>query len=102
MPEHLRMDVAGAQDAMSRLSAAGERMTTAWRAASSELDGLASGLGAGELGAAFLAGYQQPAADTRKIADQYCELPARFAETGRQGIANVQTLDTEGGNAISR
>lgn len=87
--------------AMNRLAETGTAMTEGWRAAAGEVAALAGQLGKGELGAAFVAGYRQPAEDTAKAADQCCQLPGRFAASGTQCVAQYVAADQHGGQAIT-
>jgi hypothetical protein len=97
-PGHIDMDTAATSDAISLIAAAGQRMADGWRSASSEINGLVGQLGRGELGAAFLDGYQQPAAETASVVDRCCQVPGRFAEAGNRCIAVYESADSRSRN----
>jgi hypothetical protein len=99
--DHIGMHPAAAQAQMSRLTAAGERMTTGWGTTSKQVTDLAGQLGKGELGAAFLAGYQQPATETATAVEQCCALPGQYATTGTGCVAQYTSADNHGGQAIN-
>lgn len=101
MADDIGMRPAPAGATMNRLAEAGTTMTDGWRSANAELSSLAGQLGKGELGAAFLAGYQQPAADTAKVVAQCCAAPGKFAESGNQIVAQYVAADQHGQQAIN-
>jgi hypothetical protein len=78
---------------LNRLNTVSERMTTAWGTTKAEITGLAGQLGHGELGAAFLAGYQQLATEISEAVDQCCQRPGQFAATGNQAVTGFVTVD---------
>lgn len=101
MPDKIGMHTEAATDTMSRLTAAGERMTTEWGTTSTQVTKLAGQLGKGDLGAAFLDGYQQPAADTARVVGQCCALPGQYATSGAQCVAQYVTADGHGQEAMN-
>lgn len=80
-------------DAMSLMAAAGTHMGTSWGGITTELSGLVGRLGGGELGAAFLEGYQQLASETGRAVDHCCRQPGQFAELGNQCVDTYVTAD---------
>lgn len=94
------MDPEATADAMTLLAAAGQHMGTGWGAITAELDGLVGQLGRGELGAAFLDGYRQPAGDTAKAVERCCQVPGRLAATGNECIGTYVSTDHRHGDHI--
>lgn len=101
MADRIGMFTAATRDQLTRLAAAGERMTAEWGATQPKIAELAGQLGKGELGAAFLAGYQQPAAETARAVDQCCALPGQYATTGHQCVTQYTTADDHGAQTIN-
>jgi hypothetical protein len=95
------MYTAAAHAQMTRLTAAGERMATDWGTTSKQVADLVGRLGKGELGAAFLAGYRQPAAETARVVEQCCALPDQYATSGTSSVAQYTTGDGHGEQAIN-
>ncbi len=90
------MDPNATTDAMTMMAAAGANLGTEWGTITTELTGLVGQLGRGELGAAFLAGYQKLASDTAAAVDQCCQRPAEFADLGNQSVTTYTTADQHG------
>jgi hypothetical protein len=101
MVDRIGMHTTAARDQMSKLTATGERLTTGWGTTSKQVADLAGQLGGGELGAAFLAGYAQPAADTARAVDQCCALPTQYATTGAGSVTQYTSADSHGQQAIT-
>jgi hypothetical protein len=101
MADRIGMHTTAAQEQMTRLTAAGQHMTTEWGTTTKKLADLAGQLGKGDLGAAFLAGYQQPAADTTRAVDQCVALPGQYATTGGQCVTQYTNADDHGQQAIN-
>jgi hypothetical protein len=72
---------------------AGSALSADWGAVSTRLTSLAGQLGQGELGAAYLDGYRQPAAETAAAVDQHCGQPGRLAAAGHQCIDMYRSAD---------
>jgi hypothetical protein len=81
---------AATSDAMRVMAAAGDDMGGGWGAVRDGLGDLVGQLGLGELGAAFMAGYETPAAETTAIVDRCCQGPGRLAEVGSRCAAAYQ------------
>ena len=80
-------------DAMDLMDEAGRFMSTHWGAISDRLDLLAGQLGQGELGAAYLAGYQPAAAATAATVESHCQRPGRLAAMGHQCVNTYRSAD---------
>lgn len=85
---------------LNRLSTVSERMADNWGTTKAEIAGLVAQLGQGELGAAFLVGYQQLASEITDAVDQCCRRPAEFAAAGNQAVTGFVTLDADHEQAI--
>jgi len=87
------MDSEATTSAMAQLDQAGSSMSTGWGEVSTRLRSLSGRLGQGELGAAYMDGYQRPAAETTAAVDQHCSHPGRLAAIGHQCVGLYQTAD---------
>jgi hypothetical protein len=96
--DRFHLEAAPAGDAVSRVDAAGQEMTSQWQAVAAEVAGLAGQLGRGELGAAFLAGYRAPAEQVSRAADRYSGAPGRIAGAAGAGIGDYQSTDASAGD----
>lgn len=85
---------------LNTLSTVSERMTTNWATTKAEIAGLVEQLGHGELGAAFLAGYQQLATEVADAVDQCCRRPGEFAATGNHAVTGFVTMDADNQQTI--
>jgi hypothetical protein len=92
-PEHTN-------NTLNRLSTIGERMTGDWATTKAEIAGLVGQLGQGELGSAFLAGYQQLATEIADAVDQCCRRPGEFANAGNHAVTGLVTIDNDNQQAI--
>jgi hypothetical protein len=99
--DHIHMETATTADAMGRVASGGQTMATDWQSCQSEITGLAGQLGGGVLGAAFLAGYQEPAAQAMRDADQCCQVPGTLADKGNTAVSTYQSADTASAGAVS-
>lgn len=97
----IRMTTASTADAMGRIAAAGQTMAGDWRTVGAEIAGLAGQLGKGDLGAAFIAGYQGPAAQVARDADQYCQEPDVLAGKGNRSVDTYGTADATSRDVVS-
>lgn len=85
---------------LNTLHTVAERMTTNWATTKAEITGLVGQLGQGELGAAFLAGYQQLATEIITAVDQCCQRPTQFAATGNHAVTGFVTMEGDNQQAI--
>lgn len=97
----IHMEPGATTDAMSLMATAGKLMGTDWGAVTTELTGLVGQLGQGELGSAFLAGYQQLATDTGTAVDRCCQVPGQLAELGTQSVGTYVTADDRSHDHLS-
>jgi hypothetical protein len=95
------MDSDATTNAMELMDVAGRTMSADWGAVSTRLASLAGQLGQGELGAAYLDGYRQPAAETAAAVDQHCGLPGRLAAAGHQCIGIYRSADRAGADTFA-
>jgi hypothetical protein len=100
MADNPRVRPADTASTLKTLTTIGERMATDWKTISTEIANLAGQLGKGELGAAFLASYQQPATDTARAVDQCCQRPHEYATTGTQSVTQLTGVDGINGRSI--
>lgn len=98
--DHIQMETSTAADAMGRVASGGQTMSTDWQSCQSEISGLAGQLGSGTMGAAFLSGYQEPAAQAMRDADQCCQTPGTLAEKGTAAVGTYQSVDTASASAV--
>jgi hypothetical protein len=98
--DHIQMETATTADAMGRVATGGQNMATEWQSCQSEISGLAGQLGGGTMGAAFLAGYQEPAAQAMRDADQCCQTPGALAEAGNMAVGTYQSADAASAAAV--
>ena len=89
----IEMDSDEATTAMRVMADAGRTLSTGWAETGTRLNALAGRLGQGELGAAYRAGYQKPAADTAAVVDRHCQEPGRLAEMGHQCVGLYLSAD---------
>jgi hypothetical protein len=99
--DQLNMETAATGDAMGRVASGGQTMSTEWQSCQSEISGLAGQLGQGTMGAAFLSGYQEPAAQAMRDADQCCQQPGTLAEKGSTAVGTYQSAETASASAVS-
>jgi hypothetical protein len=92
-PDRLDMDTGATTGAMRRVAVTGDQMDSGWRAVSARLDGAVGQLGRGELGAAFMAGYETPAAETAATVGRHCQVPGRLADMGHACVAAYESAD---------
>lgn len=90
----IRMDTDLVADAMDRMTNAGQHMSTDWTTASTAVADLTAKLGRGDLGAAFLAGYQTPAAQASDTATRCCQTPSQLADKGTTSVNTYTSTDT--------
>lgn len=96
----IHMDTASTADAMDRIATAGQTMAGDWRTVGGEITSLGGQLGRGDLGAAFLAGYQELAAQVASDAGQRCQEPGLLADVGNACIDSYRSADAAGGEVI--
>ncbi|NKE61189.1 hypothetical protein FXN61_32215 [Lentzea sp. PSKA42] len=97
----LHMDTASTAAAMDRIANAGQTMTGDWRTVSAEITSLGGQLGRGDLGAAFLAGYGELAAQVASDAEQRCQVPGLLADAGNACVDSYRSADAAGAGVIS-
>jgi hypothetical protein len=98
--DQMQMETSAAADAMGRVSSGGQTMATEWQSCQSEISGLAGQLGQGTMGTAFLSGYQEPAAQAMRDADQCCQQPSTLAEKGNTAVDTYQSADSASATAV--
>jgi hypothetical protein len=98
--DEIYMDTVSTADAVGRVAAAGQTMTVDWRGVSAEITSLGGQLGRGDLGAAFLDGYRQPAAQVASDADRHCRRPGQLADLGNACVNLYRSADATGAGAI--
>lgn len=98
--DHIHMETTATADAMSRVASGGQAMTSDWQSCQSEISGLAGQLGGGVMGTAFLTGYQEPAAQAMRDADQCCQTPGTLADAGNMAVGTYQSTDAASANAV--
>ncbi len=98
--DQIHMQTASVAAAMGRMATAGQTMAGDWRAIGGEVAGLGGQLGRGDLGAAFLAGYREPAAQVTAAADRCCQEPTALADMGTANVDSYQSVDAGNGNAF--
>jgi len=87
------MDTDAISGAMGLLAGVGDRLAGGWGAVSAAVDAGVRGLGRGELGAAFMAGYQQPATRTAAGFDRVCRAPGTLAEVGHGCVTGYSSAE---------
>jgi hypothetical protein len=98
--DHIQMETSTTAEAMGRVASGGQAMSTEWQSCQSEISGLAGQLGQGTMGAAFLSGYQEPAAQAMRDADQCCQKPGTLAEAGTMAVGTYESADTASASAV--
>lgn len=96
----VNMDPAATANAMGRVADAGRSMTSEWHAIEAEIAGLAGQLGRGDLGAAYLAGYRESAAQAARAADQCCRTPGVLADKGNACVGAYRSTDDAAANGF--
>lgn len=94
------MDPESTLRVMGHLADVGDSLMNAWRSDREEITGMEGMLGAGELGAAFTAGYQQAAIVTRETADTSPEVLRLLADAGMQSAGIYVTGDENARSAM--
>jgi hypothetical protein len=98
--DQLHMETATTADAMGRVASGGQTMATEWQSCQSEISGLAGQLGQGTMGTAFLGGFQEPAAQAMRDADQCCQQPTTLAEKGTMAVDTYQSAEEASAAAV--
>lgn len=91
------MDTDATTHVMHRVTAIGDQLDSAWGAVTARLDGAIGGLGGGVLGAAFMAGYQEPASQTAATVERHRQVPGRLAGVGHESVAGYVSADRRAG-----
>lgn len=99
--DRIDMDPDTTTDAMNLMDRTSQYLSTDWGATSSRLSLLAGQLGGGELGAAYLSGYQQPAAETVTAVEHQCQQPGRLAAMGHQCVGLYRSTDQSIGDTFN-
>lgn len=96
-PDGLHMDTDATTHVMHRVTAIGDQLDRTWEAVTARLADATAQLGGGELGAAFMAGYQETATQTAAAVERHRQMPGRLAAVGHESIAGYLSADQRSG-----
>lgn len=101
MTDFIHMGPAATAGFIGRLEQTVDAFGTAWRGSAAEITTGEGGVGSGRLAAAFLGGYEGPAAHTRAVAARIQPVYAALCATGHQAVAGYRAADQAGADQLN-